>query len=113
MAVTLADIAKASNQPLQKGLIMDLLRNSDLLKTIKFDSIPGLQVTGKRWQTLPSVGFRKVGGGYTESTGRTEDVTETLSLLGGDVKIDKVAGKISAIESPIVTNMKIKNFGLQ
>jgi len=94
---------------MQKGFILDLLRYSDLLGSLAFDGVDGLKINGSRWQTLPSAGFRKINGGYTESTGRTEDVQETLSLLGGDVKIDKVAGKISAIESPIVTQMKMKS----
>ena len=108
MSVSLNDIAKVSTNPTQKGLILDLLRYSDLLSSLSFDTIEGLQITAKRYQTLPTAGFRQIGGGYTESTGRTEDVPETLALLGGDVKIDKVADKVATVESPIVTNMKMK-----
>lgn len=109
MAVGLQDIAKASANPMQKGLILDLLRYSDLMASIPFDTVDGLQVSGQRWQTLPAAGFRKINGGYTESTGTVEDVGETLALLGGDVKIDKVGEKINPrVEKPLVTQMKMK-----
>ncbi|CAK0772544.1 conserved hypothetical protein [Gammaproteobacteria bacterium] len=79
------------------------------MASIPFKDVKGLQVSATRWQTLPSAGFRTYGGGYTESSGRTEDVSDTLALLGGDVKYDTVAEKVEAkSESPIVTQMKMK-----
>jgi hypothetical protein len=107
--ISLADVAKQSAAPMQKGFILDLLRYSDLLASIPFDNVEGLQVNGTRWQTLPSAGFRKYGSGYTESSGTVEQISETLALLGGDVKIDKVGEKVQALkESPLQTNMKMK-----
>lgn len=107
--ISLADIAKQSKEPMQKGFILDLLRYSDLMAAVPFDNVDGLQVGGTRWQTLPSAGFRKLNAGYTESSGTVENVVETLALLGGDVKVDKVAEKVkSSLESPLVTNMKMK-----
>ena len=107
--ISLADIAKQSAAPMQKGFILDLLRYSDLLAAIPFDNVDGLQVNGQRWQTLPSAGFRKLNGGYTESSGTVEEISETLALLGGDVKIDKVGEKVKSLsESPLATNMKMK-----
>jgi hypothetical protein len=109
MAVTLVDYAKQSKDPLQKGFIMDLLRYSDLLKVVPFRTVEGLQVSGTRWQTLPAAAFRKIGAGYTESTGTTEDVAETLVALGGDVKIDRfLTGNANVIEDPLVTQMRMK-----
>lgn len=107
--ISLADVAKASKEPLQKGFILDLLRHSDLLSAIPFDNVDGLKVNGTRWQTMPSAGFRKYGSGYTESSGTTEEISETLALLGGDIKIDKIGEKVKALkESPLATNMKMK-----
>jgi len=85
MPVSLNDIAKASKEPSQKAFILDLLRYSDLLKAIPFQGVDGLQVAATRWNTMPSAGFRKLNAGYTESTGTTEEISETLSLLGGFV----------------------------
>lgn len=110
MTVSLADIAKASKEPMQKGFILDLLRHSELLAAIPFTGVDGLKVSDARWQTMPSAGFRKLNAGYTESTGTTEDVVETLALLGGDVKIDKVGEKVAVKkEKPLVTQMKMKS----
>jgi len=109
MSVTIADWAKQTNDPMKKGLIMDLLRFSDLLRIVPFETVNGLQVSGLRWQTMPSVAFRKIGAGYTENTGTTEEIAETLFMLGGDVKIDRVlAGIGNTVQDPLVTQMQMK-----
>lgn len=109
MAVTLVDYAKQSKDPLRKGFIMDLLRFSDLLKIVPFETVDGLSVSGTRWQTLPAAAFRRIGTGYTESTGNVEDIAETLVALGGDVKIDRfLTGNGNVIEDPLTTQMRMK-----
>lgn len=101
MTVTLVDYLKlVTHDPLKKGFIADLLRYSDLLRMVPITKEEGFQVNGHRWQTLPSSGFRKIGGGYTESTGTTEPVAETMAVLGGDIKVDKLlVGKQLALQS--------------
>jgi hypothetical protein len=107
MAVTLVDMMKrTTHDPLKKGFIADLLRYSDLLRMVPFTDEQALQVNGHRWQTLPSSGFRKYGGGYSESTGTTEPVSETLALLGGDIKVDKIG---AAKEIALQSRMKAKS----
>lgn len=106
--LTLNDYFKQSKDPMQKGLIADLLRFSDLMKIVPIEDVTGLRLSATRWSTMPSVAFRKYGGGYTESTGTTEQITETLAILGGDVKVDRLANKGEFIEDPIVTQMNMK-----
>lgn len=106
--LTLNEYFKQSKDPMQKGLIADLLRYSDLMKIVPVDSVKALRVSATRWQTLPGVAFRKYGGGYTESSGTTEQFTETLALLGGDVKFDRLSNIGDFIEDPIVTQMNMK-----
>jgi hypothetical protein len=107
--ITLNDYAKAAKSPLAKGFIKDLLRASDLLKIIPIDTVDGLQVAGTRWQTMPSVAFRKIGGAYTESSGAMEEVAETLVALGGDVKIDRLLVKAKNTKyDPLQQNMRMK-----
>lgn len=109
MAVTLNDWFKQSKDPTAKGFIADLLRASDLMRVVPFKAVPGLQVSGQRWQTLPDVAFRKIGGGYTEGTGNVEEIQETMAIMGGDVKIDRVLKLASnVIENPLETQMKMK-----
>lgn len=106
--ITLNDYFKQSKDPFQKAMLADMLRFSDLMKIVPVDSVPALRVSGHRWQTLPSVAFRKFGAGYTESSGTTEEFTETLSLLGGDVKFDRLASIGTFVEDPVVTQMNMK-----
>lgn len=106
--LTLNEYFKQSKDPMQKGMIADLLRYSDLMKIVPIDSVSALRVSATRWQTMPSVAFRKYGGGYTESSGTTEQFTETLALLGGDVKFDRLANVGDFIEDPVVTQMNMK-----
>ena len=109
MTVTIVDYAKQSKDPLRKAFIMDLLRYSDLLSIVPFETVSGLQVSGTRWQTLPPAAFRKLNAGYTESTGTTEEIIETLVALGGDVKIDRfLTGNANVIEDPLTTQMRMK-----
>ena len=109
MALTLVEYVKLVDDPLKKAFILNLLRYSDLIGIFPFKPVEGLQVGGTRWQTLPSVAFRKIGGSYTESTGTTEDIFETLAILGGDVHIDRVlAGGRGMIQDPLQTQMDMK-----
>lgn len=109
MAVTLVEYFKLVNDPLKKGLIGDLLRYTPLLNVIPFVDVEGLQATGTRWQTIPSVAFRKIGGSYTESTGSTEEIVETLSVLGGDVYVDRqLTNTGGMIQDPLALQMQMK-----
>ncbi len=109
MAITLADYAKLASDPLSKGFIMDLLRESDLMNVVPWETVDGLQVTGSRWTTIPSASFRKLNSGYTESTGTTEEIAETLTGLGGDVVIDRFFTKTGARrQTPLEVAMQMK-----
>ncbi len=111
MAMTLNDLTRQSKSPLQKYVLQNLLRDSPLRDLIPFYDVDSLSSIVVRWNTLPSVGHRKVGGGYTESTGKTEQVTEGVYAAGGDILFDRVFDKVkNTIEDPKQTqvNMKIK-----
>lgn len=94
MAVTLNDVLKTQKDPMAVGFIKNLLRQSDLLKLIPLATIDTLEVEGTRWQTLPTTGTRKAGGTYTEASGATEQVKETVFIYGGDITIDRVLSKV-------------------
>jgi hypothetical protein len=96
MAVNLIEYFKTAKEGLEKDFIKDLLRSWDVFGELKFKEIDGLTKDGNRWQTLPTVAFRKLNAGYTASEGTTEDTRETLSLLGGDIIIDRVFARTKA-----------------
>ena len=109
MAVTLLTVAKQMTDPLNKGIIQNLLRHSPLLELIPFETVSSLEVKGARWQTLPVAGFRKINSGYSEGAGTTEPIVWAVKGLGGDVDIDRVFDKVSNyIEDPAVTQTKMK-----
>lgn len=109
MAVTLNDAAKQMTDPLRKGIIMNLLRYSDILALIPFENVSALDNIAIRWKNLPTATFRKLNAGYTEGSGQTEQVTESIKLLGGDVDVDRVFDKLTNyIEDPTVTQTKMK-----
>lgn len=108
MPVTLNEMAKVTQTPLGKAIILDLLRQSPILKLIPVEDVAALKMTATRWQTLPGAGTRKIDGAYTESTGKTEQVEDTLFIYGGDIKVDRILTKIDALENPLETQAKMK-----
>jgi len=109
MAVTLNDVAKQTTDPLRKGIILNLLRYSDVLGLVPFETHDALEAKAVRWKDLPTAAFRKINSGYDEGSGTTEQVTEGLKGLGGDVDIDRVFDKVSNyLEDPAVTQTRMK-----
>lgn len=109
MAVTLVDVAKQATEPLQKGIIMNLYRFSNLLEILPFEPAKALDNIVVRWQDLPSVGSRKLNAGYSESTGTTEQLTEAVRPMGGDVDVEKVFDDLpNVLEKPSVTQLAMK-----
>jgi len=87
--ITLAEFEKESKDPLVKGVAMTLIEESAPMKFIPWESIGMLYKKMLRVQTLPSVARRKLNAAWASSTGTTEPVTEGISLVGGNIDIDK------------------------
>lgn len=109
MAMTLADLANLEKDPLLKGIYEGLMEVSFLMEKIPFANASELQKKIDRWKDLPGVGFRRLNEGYSESTGTTEQIMETLSILGGDFDIDKVIlDAKNTITDPRALQLKMK-----
>jgi hypothetical protein len=92
MSTTLVEAAKLAQgrQDTFLSAVVELFaRGSDILRVLPFTDIQGNALKYNREETLPGVGFRGVNGSYTESTGILNPVTETLSIAGGDLDVDK------------------------
>lgn len=89
MPVTLADLAKQSKEPLEAGIRRNLLRASKLLEILPIVQTKSLSVISTRWNLLPTVGWRRIGTGYTEDTGTTEQVQEGMFAIGHDIALDR------------------------
>ena len=88
MAWTLAELSKIETDPLRKSVIDMLLLESNLLELVPWETIGTLATTIVRYKDLPSFGYRKVNEGFSESTGRFEQKTESISLGGLDIDTD-------------------------
>ncbi len=86
---TLVEFAKIAKDPLVKSVAMTLMEESQPMKYIPWETIGSLYKKMVRIQTLPSVARRKLNAAWTSSSGTTEQLTEGLSLVGGNIDVDK------------------------
>ncbi len=90
MALTLIEAAKMMDGDVLRQTVIELFASqTDLLRVLPFDDIPGNSLHYKQEDTLPGIAFRGVGEGYTESTGVINPQTENLVIVGGDLDVDK------------------------
>lgn len=106
--VTLNEMAKVAKTPMAKAIILNLLRQSPLLRFIPVKTVSILETKGVRWSQLPNAGTRKIGGSWTPSTGTTEETKETLFVYGGEFGIDRILTLVDSIENPLKTQVKMK-----
>lgn len=112
MTVTLNEVLKVSESRMGKAILMNLLRQTPVLRMIPIETTDALKITETRWQALPSAGKRKLGGAYTESSGTLEQFESTLSIYGGDFDVDRLLTKVNARENPLKTQAKMKTAAL-
>lgn len=89
MALTLAQAAVISTNQLARGVLETFVQESSVLDRIPFMQIEGNAFAYNRELALPGVAFRGVNEAYVESTGTFSQLTETLSILGGDADVDR------------------------
>ena len=111
MAVTLAQTAKLTKDPLRKGVIMNLIRDSALLDLLPFENVDSLNSVAVRWTNLPDPTWRRINEDYTADEGDFEQVYESVYAFGGELEVDRVWSKVrgSMIVDPEVENMKMHN----
>lgn len=93
MAWTLAELSKIEVDPLRKSVMDTLLMEVSVMEMLPWETIGSLATRIVRYQDLPSVGFRKVNEGYSESTGHLEHKVESIYLAGLDIDTDKAIAR--------------------
>lgn len=89
-------------------------RSSDLLNVLPFDDIPGNAYKALVEKTLPTVEERGVNEEYTEDTGETDEIVDTLTISGGDIDVDKFIVKTGgSSQRAVQEGMKIKALALR
>jgi hypothetical protein len=116
MALTLLEAEKYSTDVLRRGVIEVFARNSAVFELLPFMEIAGNSYAYNVEETLPGIAFRGVNEGYVESAGVINQSSEKLTILGGDVDVDRylaqTRGNINDIRA-IQTEMKSKALSLE
>jgi hypothetical protein len=114
MSLTLVEAAKLNSGDVIRSSIIELYaRNSDILRVLPFDDIPGNAYKYNREETLPGIGFRGVNEAYTEGTGVLNPMTEPLVIAGGDLDVDKfIVDTMGANQRSVQEAMKVKALAL-
>jgi hypothetical protein len=87
--LTQTEWAKLNNAPaLASGITEVFALNNPVVANMPFINIAGNAYRYETELTLPGVGFRAIGGSYTEATGTLNPTTETLCIVGGDSDYD-------------------------
>jgi hypothetical protein len=114
MALTLLEASKLhSGDAIRQAVIQLYAGSSGVLMALPFDNIAGNALKYNREESLPGVGFRGVNESYSESTGILNPITETLSIAGGDLDVDKFIVDTQGTDQRAVQEaMKIRALGL-
>lgn len=93
MPWTLTEFSKIETDVLRKSVIDTLIMESSLMEMVPWETIGTLSTSIVKIQDLPSVGFRKINAGYSESQGHFAQATEHISLMGGMIDTDKAIAR--------------------
>jgi hypothetical protein len=88
MGLTLIEAAKYENR-LEHLAVLRTFSEGELLARLPFMNIAGSGLFYSAEQELPSVGFRAVNEGYSQSYGVVDQRAEAVHLFGGDVDVDR------------------------
>lgn len=110
MALTLIEAAKLNSGDVLRSTIIELFaRESDVLRVMPFDDIPGNSLKYDQEDTLPGIGFRGVNEAFAESTGVINPQTENLVIAGGDIDVDVyIVNTMGTAQRSTQETMKVK-----
>ena len=88
MPLTLVEAAKGEGNLFTRGVIETFTENQRLAQIVPYDEISGSADGIEQEAVLPDAEARGVNEAFTESTGRTEEIIQSLKIYGGDIGID-------------------------
>jgi len=100
MPISIVEVAQASNDPLTKGILMQVARSSDVIALLPWVTYNKLVVKGARWQELPTPGFRLFNAGYDEDHGTLDQWTDGVFPFGLDIQIEKQYENVDDLIEP-------------
>lgn len=96
MPLLKTEAAKLSRSSLLRGIIEQVIVESDVLKYLDFVDIVGKDLKYVRENTLGTVNFYAVNDTWAEDAPTGDEVTATLAILGGDADVDQFLQKVYA-----------------
>jgi len=108
-ALTLVEAMKTAPNPLTAGVMARYAASSEVLRVLPFEDIQG---DAKRWnreKTLPSTGFRAIGGTWTAAPGVVDPQFEPTVIAGGTLEIDRQIVKRNPASRAQHELMKVKS----
>lgn len=90
MALTLLEYSKlAEGDTLRQGVIEYYAGSSGILANLPFEDIQGNAYKYNTEETMPGIGFRGINETYTASNGVINPQTESLTIAGGTLDVDR------------------------
>jgi hypothetical protein len=106
-------MAMVQQDALARAVMLDMIRQSDLLKIVPIDDVNGFKITQTLYGTLPTVTTRAVGGTWTHNEGHFKQKQETLTIMGGEFEVDRILTfDKTVIEDPLISQAKMKALAL-
>jgi hypothetical protein len=114
MPLTLIEASKIDDGNVKRAAIIEMFAaNSDLLRVMPFDDIPGGSLSYNQEGKLPGVAFRGYNQAYSESVGIVNPQVEVLKIAGGDLDVDKAILKTRGEDQRSIQEaMKVKALSL-
>lgn len=87
--VSMLEAAKHSSDQLERAVAKIIVENSPVMENLPFMTISGPAYRYNREQSLGNIVFRSVNGSYPADAGVINPMAEFLSIMGGEVILDK------------------------
>lgn len=92
--VTLNDLAQLEKDTIRGHVAENLVWNSKMAEILPLETLNALGTTIISYNTLPSMGFRKINENYSQTKGTFKQNTEVVSAMGGYIDADKLLVKV-------------------
>ncbi|MFA6135020.1 MAG: major capsid protein [Phycisphaerae bacterium] len=108
MALTLLDMQRLRKDPFEKGVLDVFMAECDISKVLPIKTIGTVEVSRRRNNGLPTLGWRKRGEAFPAVAGTTSDtVTDQVFAMGATIDIDKTDMRDkNLIEDPLAERTK-------
>ena len=88
MALTLVEASKGEGDLFTRSIIETFIENQRIAQVVPYRDIQGASDGIEQEAVLPGAASRAVNEAFTPSTGRTEEIIQSLKIYGGDIGID-------------------------